>query len=48
MGDYNVQWQAFLVDANYQDVPGTAGTQLASYPVATGVQANLGKVYFAF
>jgi len=48
MGTYNVQWQAFLVDANYQDVPGTAGTQLASYPVATGVQANLGKVYFAF
>jgi hypothetical protein len=48
MGTYNVQWQAFLVDANYRDVPGTAGTQLASYTVATGVQANLGTVYFAF
>jgi hypothetical protein len=48
LGTYNVQWQAFLVDANYHDVPGSIGTQLTSYTVSTGVQANLGTAYFAF
>jgi hypothetical protein len=46
MGPYNVQWQAFVVDANHYDL--SPGTTMASYTVQTGVQADLGTVYFAF
>lgn len=47
MGNYNIKWQAFLVDASYYDVPGSIGTSLASYNVTNGVQADLGTAYFA-
>jgi hypothetical protein len=46
MGSYAVKWQAFLLDANYNEL--TTGTQLMSYNVSSSAQADLGTVYFAF
>jgi hypothetical protein len=46
MGPYTVQWRAFLLDANYNEL--TTGTQLMSYNVSSSTQADLGTVYFAF
>lgn len=47
MGTYSIQWQAFLVDANYFDIQTGVSTPLTSYTVTTGVQADLGTAYFA-
>jgi hypothetical protein len=44
-GSYNIQWQAYLQDAYYNDL---ASTQSAGYGVVSGVQAELGTAYFAF
>jgi hypothetical protein len=44
MGSYDIQWQAYLQDANYNDL---ALTSLTSYSVLSGVQAELGTAYFA-
>jgi hypothetical protein len=45
MGSYPIQWQAFLQDAAYKDL---ASTQLATYSVLSGIQANLQTAYFDF
>jgi len=46
MGPYAIKWQAFLLDANDNEL--TTGTQLMSYNVSYSTQADLGTVYFAF
>jgi hypothetical protein len=45
MGSYNIQWQAYLQDANYNDL---ASTQRTSYGVVSRVQAELGTAYFTY
>jgi hypothetical protein len=44
-GSYLVQWQAFLQDAGHNDL---TSTNLASYNVVSGVQAELGTAYLDY
>ena len=42
----NIQWQAFLLDANDKEL--SSGTRMMSYNISSTVQADLGSVVFPF